>query len=91
MRPSVMKVRKVAKASTPAHAGSSWPSTNATASQSLAVPSVKAAAKTTTPMSSVRGSSQAERCRSPGGLGRLVVLGGARAGSAAGPTRRAPR
>ena len=61
MRPAVMNVRKVAKATIPSAGSTPCPSTKATASQSLAVPSVNAATSTMRPMSSVRGSVQAER------------------------------
>ena len=58
-RPAVIAITKTAKPATPTACDTSCPSTRATASQSLAVPSVVASASTITPMSSVRGSSQA--------------------------------
>ena len=58
-RPAVIASTKTAKPATPVACETSWPSTSATASQSLAVPSVIARASTITPIRSVRGSSQA--------------------------------
>src|SRR5262245_54007537 len=60
MRPRVMNERNEAKATTPRALSTWWPSAKATAIQSLAEPSAKAAASTITPINSVLVSVQAD-------------------------------
>ena len=96
----VIAVTKTPKVSAPTAWLWSKPSTTARLTQSLAAPSVSAAASTTSPMSSVRGSSQAPKARRAppaaatpvggtpsGGVRRGVAVPGRQEG-ADGPQRR---
>ena len=88
-RPAVIASTKTAKPATPTAWETSWPSTSATASQSLAVPSVMARASTITPIRSVRGSARRARprCGAPRALSRRAGT----TGTCATPARCASR
>ncbi len=61
IRPSVIAATKIAKPTAPNAFDTANPSTRPTASQSLATPSLRAEASSSTPITSVRGSRQARR------------------------------